>query len=234
MADPAINIEQLVLNDQAATVKVVFTGPPDATGTSTLAIYDASQVEKWSLELYSEVLGTIWQHEANIDLPIGDLADGDYGLWVTATLNGPVPVDGYAGEPLADKAEGVSFLVGRGRAYRSGEAVHPLETGEFPVVIDAVRLEGTWVVIDMKNSAGHDVPVRHSISLMLNGTEVHTARGEELVNANVTQQAHHLLPESLADGSYLLVSIVQVEGVATASEVMTWFEVHDGAITVTP
>ena len=233
MADPAINIEQLLLNDQSATVKVTFTGPPDATGTSTLKIYDASQVEKWSLELYSEVLGTIWQHEANIDLPIADLADGDYGLWVFASLEGPTPADGYGGEPLADKSEGVSFLVGRGRAYRSGEAVHPLE-GEFPVVIDAVRLEGTWVVIDMKNSANHDVPVRHRISLMLDSSEVHTAHGEELVNANVTQQAHHLLPESLADGSYALWSYVQAEGVAGESEVVTWFEVHDGAITLTP
>lgn len=233
MADPTIAIEHVRLDDQSASAKVTFTGPPDAVGTSRLAIYDASSVEVWSLELYSAPLGEIHEHDATISLPIADLGDGDFGLWVFATIEAATPPGGYGGEPLAEKSEGVTFLVGRGRAYRSGEALHEL-SHEFPVTIGNVRLEGTWVVIDMVNAVDHDVPVRHKITLSLDSTDVHTAEGEELVNAKTTQQAHHLLPESLADGSYALWSDVQAEGIAGSSVVITGLEVHGGAITVTP
>jgi len=227
VADPKITIDQLALNDQTAYAVVTFTGPPDATGSSRLVIYDATGAEVWSQPLYEETLGTIWQHEANIDLPIDTLGDGDFGLWVTAWMGAA------DGEPLDNASQGLSFMVGRGRAYKSGEAVHEPDMDQ-PVIIHDTRLEGTWVFIDMVNHSNYDVSVVHGISVLLNGSEIHTATGEELVNASATQQAHHLLPEGLADGDYTVHATVQAEGSQVISPGQLFFEVHDGAITVTP
>src|SRR6185312_3868601 len=147
--------------------------------------------------------GQTW--DLQLDVGGGGLQDGDYGAWIYVALN---PADGSIGGVVE---QGVSFLVGRGAVYPSRE-VADRRHFDSPVEPSNLRLEGSWIVFDMKNTARFDVEVAHSLVIVNDATTPHSANGEELVRAGATQQGHYLLPESMTDGRYFVAVVVQAQG----------------------
>jgi hypothetical protein len=233
MADPTISITDLRVDGQAVVFTIDFTGAPELEAESYLRIYDSSTEMKKEQELYRGPLNDVHQHSGTYDLPAGELGDGDFAVWVEAHLWERDP-ESRSGMSVAHETKGVSFLVGRGRVYPSTEAA-PAIDAENVITIENLRLEGTWVVFDLVNSADHDVSVDHSIHFGLSEEdEFQEMKGREVVNAKATQSAHYLLPEALPDGSYTVVANSQIEGAYGDDSDSLDFQAHGGALTVVP
>jgi hypothetical protein len=233
MADPTISITDLRIDGQAAVFTIDFTGAPELEAESYLRIYDSSTEMKKEQELYRALLSDVDQHSGTYDLPAGDLGDGDFTVWVEAHLWKRDP-ESRSGMSVAHDTKGVSFLVGRGRVYPSAEAAPAIDAANV-IMIENLRLEGTWVVFDLVNSADHDVSVDHSIRFgRWEEEEFQEMKGRELVNAKATQSAHYLLPEALPDASYTVVASSQIEGAQSESSDSLDFQAHGGALTVVP
>jgi hypothetical protein len=235
MADPTISITDLLIDGQAVVFTIDFTGAPELDAQSYLRIYDSSTELRKEQELYRALLSEVNQHSGTYDLPGGDLGDGDFTVWIEAHLWERDP-ESRSGMAVANETKGVSFLVGRGRVYPSSEAA-PAIDAENVIKIENLRLEGTWVVFDLVNSADHDVSVDHWIRfgrLEEEDDEFPAMKGREVVNAKATQSAHHLLPEALPDGSYAVYAHSQVEGAPYEDLVGLNFQAHGGALTVGP
>jgi hypothetical protein len=233
MADPTISISDLRIDGQSVVFTIDFTGAPELEATSHLRIYDSSSEMKKEEELYRAPLSDVHQHSGTYDLPAGTLGDGDFTVWVEANLWERDP-ESRSGMSVADASKGVSFLVGRGRVYPSSEAA-PAIDAETVITIENLRLEGTWVVFDLVNSADHDVSVDHLIRFGLTEEdELQEMKGREVVNTKATQAAHYLLPEALPDGSYSVYAHAQVEGARGEDLARLDFLAHGGSLTVVP
>ena len=103
-------------------------------------------------------------------------------------------------------------------------------------MIENMRLEGTWVVFDLVNSAEHDVTVEHSILFgrPAEEDEFKEMKGREVVNGKATQSAHHLLPDALPDGSYTVYANSRIDGARGEYTVGLEFQAQGGALTVVP
>ena len=137
---------------------------------------------------------------------LATLDDGDYGAWVYFTTT---TADNQYGALFE---QGVSFLVGRSHIYPSTEDADK-RTLTTPPTLSALRLEGSWLVIDLTSNETFDVEVYHEFGIGLQDSgDLQTFHGEELLRAGTTQQVHYLLPENLADGRYRMAITIQNEG----------------------
>lgn len=226
MTNLSADVTDLRIEGQAAVFSMLVDGPPGSHGWGTLMVYDASGVE-----LSVTHLGDLTPGQpmgADIDLP-HQLADGDYTIWVYASVEAPNSLD----NPTVGHAS-TTFLVGRGHIYPSTEAAPDRTNG--PAVYAAnLRMEGDWAVFDMTNPAAYDVMVTQTLSLTPPSGAEQKFHGKELIEANATQQAHHLLPNDLADGTYFLAADVLADGHDNGAMFVSMsIEVHDHSITVVP
>lgn len=232
MAD-TVEITELRVAGQAAEFAVQFGGDPTAKAMTWIEIYDSTESLVKHEVLYEAPLSQANAHGGSYDLPAAQLDDGDYTVWLRCQLQAADGADGMPGMLLKDASAGVSFLVGRHHVYPSGEQAHERD-GTTSVELANLRLEGTWVVFDMVNSAAHDVSVDHELGVWDGSSYVHNATGRELVNQKATQQGHHLLPEQLADGTYSIQVTAQVEGANGIRFAEIDVESYGGALTVVP
>ena len=232
MADPTITISDLRVDGQAAVFTIDFTGAPELEAESYLKIYDAATQVRKEEELYRAHLSDVHQHSGSWDLPADELEDGDFTAWIEAYL---WERDAEGGRAVANERKGVSFLVARGQVYPSTEAAPPIDARNV-IMIENVRLEGTWVVFDLVNSADHDVTVEHSILFgrPAEDENFQEMKGREVVNGKATQSAHYLLPEDLADGKYTVYANSQIHGASGGLTDGLDFVAHDGILTVVP
>jgi hypothetical protein len=193
----------LRIDDQAVVFSATVDGPEGAKGEGRMTIYDASGTQRSLTELGELTLGQRW--DAWLELPAETLGDGDYAVWVEVWTTQPGSSDS------SQDAKSAGFLVGRGRVYPSSEQVAKREF-DMSVTMSTPRLEGSWVVFDMTNPHDHDVPVTHEVWVGNDDAQWGPLRGEELLQAGATQQAHHLLPADLANGRYRVVTSVTIEG----------------------
>ena len=223
MATVDATINDLRLEGQALVCTITLTGDAGGYGNAMMLVYDGSGVEHGRTDLGSMWVGQPW--DANLDLP-HSLPDGDYGAWIYVN---PTASDGQAGQQVQ---QGISFLVGRGHIFPSTEA--PDERTHQPApAISFLRLEGTWIVFDMINHESFDVEVVHELTISdMVPTDVAKMNGRELVRAGATQQAHYLLPDTLADGKYLVDVMVSAEGSDRSTMGMAEIEVDGAAVTL--
>ena len=224
MAQLSATISDLRIHDQQLLGRISVDGASGGYGEATLVVYDAGGTERHRTDLGKMQAGQPW--DLQLDVEGGGLEDGDYAAWIWVVLH---PADGSFGDVVE---KGVSFLVGRGEVYPSREAV---DKRRFDNTVEAstVRLEGSWIVFDMKNNAKYDVEVTHSFAIINEGTTPHTANGEELLRAGATQQGHYLLPEQMADGRYLISVVVQPQGSDAQNLIGIYVDVDAGVVTVT-
>jgi len=141
----------------------------------------------------------------------------------------PTASDGQAGQQVQ---QGISFLVGRGHIFPSSEAPDE-RTHQAAPGLSFLRLEGTWIVFDMINHESFDVEVVHEFTVSdMVPTDVATMHGRELVRAGATQQGHYLLPDTLADGKYLVEVLANAEGSDLSAMAMAEIEVDGTAVTL--
>ncbi|HEY7627809.1 MAG TPA: hypothetical protein VH761_12100 [Ilumatobacteraceae bacterium] len=229
MARATATINNLRIKDQMLAFSMESSGDTAVELLLYMAVYDAAGTMRQQSDLGSMVPGQPWT--AELDLPVSDLEDGDYTAWVSVYLYDEAETN-PDDTPLVQ--QGVSFLVGRGRIYASNERPDA-PTSADPPRVSKPRLDGTWVVFDMTNSEHFDVEVHHELSVYNQaGDEVHKANGQELLRASATQQGHHLLPEELADGRYMLMVVVNREGSDMPSVTSSWMEVAGTVITEVP
>ena len=214
MPDLSVTIDDIDIADQKLVYSATFAGTSTDTLTPkavvSVRVYDASGTERWSQEEpVAEGFLTAPQRWETA-LPT-DLDDGDYAAWAWATIWDDSSDDNALGAGDHKVAsQGVNFLVGRGRIYASTEAVAPRNSGE-ELNLGDPRLQGTWIVTDVTNTAAYDVSTAHSLNLFLGTDLFGEVKGEELVHANATQQINHLLPEGMPDGRYTAVVVVVPE-----------------------
>jgi hypothetical protein len=221
----AATISNLRVDGQAITCSISVTGDPGGLGEAYMMVYDAAGTEQQRSELGSIAAGQTW--DAHLDLPHG-LADGDYGAWVHVLTQDANGTYGQTAE------EGVSFLVGRGQIFPSREQADKPSTAD-PPKISALRLEGSWLVFDMTNAEHFDIEVTHKYSIgVVDSGSFQTFHGQELLRAGHTQQAHYLLPDQLADGRYLIVVEVSVEGSMAMAPEIAEIQVNGGVMTMVP
>jgi hypothetical protein len=225
MAGPSATISDLQIRDHQLFGRISVVGGAGEYGTATLVVYDAGGTERYRSDLGRMDAGQPW--DLQLDIHGSGLEDGDYGAWIWVALN---HADGSMGDVVQ---EGVSFLVGRGQVYPSRE---PVDRRDFdtPVEPSNMRLEGSWVVFDMKNTARFDVEVAHSFGITNDTGTPYTAHGEELVRAGATQQGHYLMPEQIPDGTYFMMVVVQAQGSDGQLPISLNIEVRQGVVTVTP
>jgi hypothetical protein len=144
---------------------------------------------------------------------------------------GTTAADGQDG-PNAE--QGISFLVGRGHVYPSGEQADK-RTFTTPPTLSNLRLEGSWIVFDMTNHDGSDLEVFHQLAIRLESSaDFQMFHGQELVRAGATQQGHYLLPDNLADGRYVVIVTVQNEGSDYVLPATSGIHVDGDVITAIP
>ena len=226
MPNESATISDLKIQDQRLWGRISVVGDPGSFGQTTLVVYDASGTERHRSDLGRMDAGQPWDLQLDIEGTRG-LEDGDYAAWLWVYLT---HADGSSGDVVE---QGVSFLVGRGEVYPSGEAVANRDF-ERPVEPSNLRLEGSWIVFDMKNNAKFDVSVTHSFAIVGDTGAVHTANGEELVQAGATQQGHYLMPEQIADGRYFVTVVVQAQGSDLELPIGINIDVDQGVVTVVP
>ena len=225
MAKLAATISDLRINDQKLVGRISVDGDAGGYGDGQLVVYDAGGTERHRSDLGKMESGQPW--DMQLDVKGRGLEDGDYAAWIYVILK---PADDSIGDVVE---QGVSFLVGRGEVYPSREEADKRRF-EHPVEALDIRLEGSWIVFDMKNTARFDVEVVHTLVIVNDATTPHTASGEELVRAGATQQGHYLLPGHMVDGRYLVSVVVQSQGSDVQNAVWTYIEVNDGVVTVAP
>jgi len=222
MAALQATISGLQITDQQLICKVNVDG---ANASAMMIVYDAGGTERARTDLGTMEAGQSW--DLTLDVLGGGLEDGDYGAWIYVF---PVAGEGTTGNGAE---QGVSFLVGRGEVYPSREAADKRHF-DTPVECSNLRLEGSWVVFDMKNTSKVDVEAAHSL-MITNGTAaVHHANGEELVRAGATQQGHYLLPEQMENGRYTAVVVVQAQGSDAQVPALMNIDVDDNVVTIAP
>ena len=225
MARLSATISDLRIQDQQLLGRISVEGDPGGSGSALLVVYDAGGTERHRTDLGKMEAGRPW--DLQLDVEGRGLEDGDYGAWIYVMLT---PADDSIGDVVE---QGVSFLVGRGEVYPSREAVDRRHF-DSPVEPANLRLEGSWIVFDMKNTARFDVEVAHSLVIVNDTTTPHTANGEELVRAGATQQGHYLLPERMADGRYFVAVVVQAQGSDAQQPIGINIDVNQGVVTVAP
>ena len=223
MANISATITGLNIHDQQLWGRVSVVGDAGGFGQTTLVIYDASGAERSRSDLGKMEAGQPW--DLQLDVEGGGLEDGDYAAWLWVYLTA---ADGSSANVVE---QGINFLVGRGEVYPSREAVDK-PNFESAVEPSNVRLEGSWIVFDMKNTATHDIEVSHSVSIIGDSGIVHRSNEEELVRAGATQQGHYLLPEHIANGRYFVSVIVQAHGSDAAMPTGMNIDVDQGVVTV--
>jgi hypothetical protein len=92
-------------------------------------------------------------------------------------------------------------------------------------------VDGSWVVFEMTNVCSYDVPANYDVEVGPAGGPYHEFHGEELLQANATQQGHYLLPEDLDDGSYTVSVTGTVQGNLSAAGAELSIQVSGGVIT---
>jgi hypothetical protein len=224
MATVEAVLTDLRVQDQTLAFSLAVTGDAGGTVAPMMVVYDAAGTERDRTDLGTMDAGQTW--EASLDLPVAKLEDGDYGAWVFITTTAS---DGQTG-PYVE--QGISFLVGRGRVYPSGE--HPDKpVFNTPPTLSAPRLEGSWVVFDMTNHETFDVEVYHQMAIgIAESGNMQTFHGQELLRATATQQGHYLLPEDLADGRYLILITVQDEGSSYEAPGVAEIQVNGTVVTL--
>jgi hypothetical protein len=225
VAHVSATINDLKIQDQQLLGRVNVEGDSGGYGDALMVVYDAGGTERHRTDLGKLEAGQQW--DLTLDVLGGGLEDGDYGAWIYLLLT---TADGSAGVAAQ---QGVSFLVGRGEVYPSGEAA---DRRHFDNLVEPsnLRLEGSWIVFDMKNTARFDVEVAHSLAILNDATTPHKANGEELVRAGATQQGHYLLPEQMADGRYFVSVVVQAQGSDMQLPVGINIDLNQGVVTVAP
>jgi hypothetical protein len=228
---PTAEILDLSVEGGTLLYQTRVTGPADLTVDMIFTVYDADGVERWRQEYAWGTDPFAREMNTQIEWPVGTFADStDYGAWLH------IWVKDASQTVVASAEKGVAFMTGRGMAYASTEAP-PQESSKdaMRVLIQNTRLEGSWVVFDMYNNASHDLEVTHILEVTVSDTDELLAKtsGDELVRAGATQQAHHLLPETLANGRYTLMPLLDIHGTGAP-----WpgdaigILVEDGVITV--
>jgi hypothetical protein len=225
VANVSATISDLKIQDQQLLGRVSVVGDSGGYGDALMVVYDAGGTERHRTDLGKLEAGQQW--DLTLDVLGGGLEDGDYGAWIYLSLTA---ADSSAGRGVE---QGVSFLVGRGEVYPSREAADRRHF-ENPVEPSNLRLEGSWIVFDMKNTAGFDVEVAHSLQIANDTTTPHRANGEELVRAGATQQGHYLLPDQMADGRYDVSVVVQAQGSDLQLPVAISIDLNQGVVTVAP
>ncbi len=226
MATVDATITNLRLEGQALAFTLAVTGDEGGQAWAMMMVYDAAGTERGQTELGTMSAGQSW--DALLDLPVSNLDDGDYGAWVYVTTS---TADGDGGPSVE---QGISFLVGRGHVYPSGEQADK-RTFQIPPTLSPLRLEGTWIVFDMTNNDGSDLEVSHQFTISLDDADyIETFRGEELLRAGATQQGHYLLPDNLADGKYTTWVTAQYQGSDLPDAAIMNIQVDGGVITVIP
>lgn len=230
MARATATINNLHIKDQMLAFSMESSGDTTVELLLYMAVYDAAGTTRQQNDLGSMVPGQPWT--AELDLPVSDLEDGDYSAWVSVYLYDETEIN-PDDTPLTQ--QGVSFLVGRGRVYASNERPDAPTQADPPRVSEP-RLDGTWVVFDMTNLEKLDVEVHHELMVYdaAGNDAARKAEGQELLRAGATQQGHHLLPEGLADGRYMLMVTVNREGSDMPSVMSSWIEVAGTVITEVP
>ena len=215
MPDLSVTIDDIDIADQKVVYTVTFAGTSTDTvkpkAAVAIKVYDASGTERWSQdEQVAEGSSTAPQRWETA-LPT-DLDDGDYAAWAWASIWDDSDDDTTLGpDDHKVASQGVNFLVGRGRIYASTRP-SLLATRAKSSQLGDPRLQGTWIVTDVTNTAAYDVSTSHSLNLFLGTDLFGEVKGEELVHANATQQINHLLPEGMPDGRYTAVVVVRPEG----------------------
>lgn len=214
MPDLSVAIDHIEIKDQQVSYAISFAGTTTDAAKPAAAVsvkvYDASGTERWNHDeqVADGFLGTPQQWETALPT---DLEDGDYAAWVWAWLWDDAGDDLTLGpDDQKTASQGVSFLVGRGRIYASTEAVAARNGGD-EIEVGDPRLQGTWVITDVKNKATYDVPTAHSLIVFVDADQLEV-KGEELVQAGATQQLNHLLPDDLPDGNHPAMVSVRPEG----------------------
>jgi 2-phospho-L-lactate transferase/gluconeogenesis factor (CofD/UPF0052 family) len=227
MAGISATVTNLRIQDQQLLAKITVAGDAGGYAEPMLVLYDAGGTERRRMQLGRMDAGQDW--DLMPDLNDGSLEDGDYGAWIYTALTAADGTTSFATE------QGISFLVGRGEVYPSREAVDK-RTFEAPVEPTNLRLEGSWVVFDMKNTAKHDVEVHHHLMILssTDSTDPHRASGEELVRAGATQQGHYLLPEQMTDGRYDVSVVVEAQGSDAEMPLLIAIDVRQGVVSVAP
>ena len=231
MADePNAEILNLAVEGGTLVYETQITGPEDLNVEMIFVVYDASGEERWRQEYEWGTDPFARAMNTQIEWPAGTFADNtDYGAWLHIWLKDA------AGTVVGSAEKGVSFMTGRGQAYASTEPPpeHTSNTA-FDVLAQNCRVEGTWVVFDLHNTTDHDVQVTHLLEVSNSaGETLAKTSGDEVVRGKAVQQAHHLLPENLANGQYILMPLIDVHGSGAEwpGDAVT-IEVDDGVITV--
>ena len=175
---PKAEILNLSVEGGTLLYETRVTGPDDLKVDMVFVVYDASGIERWRQEYawgsdpFARAMNT------QIEWPPGTFADNeDHGAWLYLNLSDA------NGTHIAQETKGVAFTVGRGVPFQSSEQLPDQQTKEFSsVVIENCRLEGTWAVYDMHNTANHDLEVTHYLQLSNDaGEEINTPSAQELV-----------------------------------------------------
>jgi hypothetical protein len=225
MAGVSATISDLRIENQQLLGKISVGGDPGGYGEALLVVYDAGGTERHRSDLGRMDAGQQW--DMQLDVEGRGLEDGDYGAWIYVTLTG---ADGSMTEGAQ---QGVSFLIGRGEVYPSREAA---DRRDFDAAVEPsnLRVEGSWIVFDMKNTERFDVEVAHELLITNESSTPHTANGEELVRAGATQQGHYLMPEQMVDGRHYVSVVVQAQGSDRQMPIGINIDVDQGVVTVAP
>ena len=236
MPDTSVAIDAIEIRDQKVAYTVTFGGTAsDALrplASVAVKVYDGSGTERWTHDQPVADGFLTAPQSWETELPT-DLDDGDYAAWVWAWIWDD-PTDGSTFSPEDEKtaSQGVSFLVGRGRIYASTEAVGARDGGA-ELRLGDPRLNGTWVVTDVTNTATYDVPTVHSLIVFVDSDQFEV-KGEELVQAGATQQLNHLLPENLPDGNHPAMVSVRPEGTDVDLMKTLRIEKHGDVVALVP
>lgn len=226
MATTSATVTNLRIEGQALAFTLEVVGDAGGYAEVMMIIYDAAGTERQNNELGKMEAGQSW--DAMLDLPAATLDDGDYGAWVFVF---PATADDQAGDAVE---QGISFIVARNYIYPSNERPDTRTLSE-PPTLSPLRLEGTWIVFDMKNNDTYDVSVSHELTIGIKDSgDVQRFQGEELLRASATHQGHYLLPDNLADGRYLAMVSVQKEGSDLPAAELAEIQVDGTVLTLMP
>lgn len=226
MATTSATIDNLRIEGQSLAFTLSVVGDAGGYADVMTIVYDAAGGERANKEHGRLDAGQSW--DAYLDLPAATLDDGDYGAWVFAFA---VTADDKSGDSAQ---QGISFLVARNYIYPSNERPDTPTFSE-PPTLSPLRLEGTWIVFDMKNNEEYDVSVVHELSIGIKDSgDAQWFQGEELLRASATHQGHYLLPDNLVDGRYLAMVAVRKEGSDLSAAEVTEIQVDGTVLTLMP